>query len=46
MSETIKNGGSLKRKVLVIGLDGVGFDFIKDWLEHGELPTKEKKRRL
>jgi len=42
MSETIRNGGSLKRKMLVIGLDGVGFDFIKDWLEQGKLPTIAK----
>ena len=42
MSETIRNGGSLKRKVLVIGLDGVGFDFIKDWLEQEKLPTIAK----
>ena len=42
MNENNRNMKSLKRKVLVIGLDGVGFDFIKDWLEQGKLPTIAK----
>jgi len=31
-------GACMTRRLLVIGLDGVGFDLIAPWVEAGELP--------
>jgi len=32
----------MKRKVLVVGLDGGGFDLLKPWIDQGELPFLKK----